>query len=60
MKVLPTIVLIIVQQGAMIFFMRVAHWDIFLSAGCAALVALNSVLVGELVLEGTGHELLYG
>ena len=45
MKFLPTIVLIIVQQGATIFFMRVARWDLFSSAGSAALVALAAALV---------------
>jgi hypothetical protein len=45
MKFLPTIVLIVVQQGAMIFFMRVARWDIFSSAGSAALVALTAALI---------------
>lgn len=31
---------IVVQTGAMIFFMRVARWDIFVSAGLSALIAL--------------------
>lgn len=51
MKFLPTIMLIIVQQGAMIFFMRVAHWQIFLSAGTAALVALVAAFIIHFVLK---------
>jgi hypothetical protein len=35
-----TITVIIVQQLAMIFFMRVVYWDLFLSAGLSALMAL--------------------
>jgi hypothetical protein len=50
MKFLPTIVLIIVQQGAMICFMRVARWDIFLSAGSAALVAVVAALIMHFAL----------
>ena len=51
MKFLPTLVLIIVQQGAMIFFMRVARWDFFLSVGSAALVALIAAFVMQFVLK---------
>jgi len=36
---------IAVQTGAMIFFMRVARWDIFVSAGLSALIALIVGLV---------------
>ena len=36
---------ILVQNGAMIFFMRVARWDIFVSAGLSALIALIFGLV---------------
>jgi hypothetical protein len=36
---------IIVQTGAMIFFMRVARWDILVSAGLSALLALIFGLV---------------
>jgi hypothetical protein len=61
MKFLPTIVLIIVQQGAMIFFMRVARWDIFLSAGSAALTALVAAFIMHFALKRSaaqkkGHE----
>ena len=48
MKFLPTIVLIVVQQGAMIFFMRVARWDLFTSAGSAALIALTAAFIMHL------------
>jgi hypothetical protein len=34
------ITMIIVQQAAMIFFMRVARWQIFESAGISALIAM--------------------
>ena len=51
MKFLPTIVLIIVQQVAMIFFMRVARWDLFVSAGSAALVAMVAAFIIYLVLR---------
>jgi uncharacterized protein YqfA (UPF0365 family) len=40
MKYLPFIVVIIVQQLAMIFFMRVVRLDLFLSAGLSAATAL--------------------
>jgi hypothetical protein len=30
----------VVQMAAMIFFMRVVRWDIFISAGLSALIAL--------------------
>jgi hypothetical protein len=40
MKYVPTIAAIVAQQGGMIFFMRVARWDIFLSAGLSALIAI--------------------
>lgn len=56
MKFLPTIVLIIVQQGAMIFFMRVAHWDIFLSAGSAALVAVVTALIMHFALKRSSSQ----
>jgi uncharacterized protein YqfA (UPF0365 family) len=47
MKFLPIVVLIIVQQLAMIFFMRVVRWQLFESAGAAALVAIAAgLLVG--------------
>ena len=36
---------IVVQSGAMIFFMRVVRWDIFVSAGLSALIALVFGLV---------------
>ena len=45
MKFLPTIVLIVVQQLATIFFMRFARWDLFLSAGSAALVAMVAAFI---------------
>ena len=35
-----TVTVIIVQPLAMIFFMRVVYWDLFLSAGLSALIAL--------------------
>ena len=41
MKYIPNIAMIIVQSLAMIFFMRVVRWDIFLSAGLSALVAMT-------------------
>lgn len=34
------VAMIIVQQSAMIFFMRVARWQLFESAGASALIAL--------------------
>jgi hypothetical protein len=40
MKFLPFVVLIIVQQLATIFFIRVVRWQLFESAGSAALVAM--------------------
>lgn len=40
MKYIPIIATIIVQQMAMIFFMRVVSWDLFLSAGLAAVMAM--------------------
>jgi hypothetical protein len=45
MKFLPTIAMIIVQQLAMIFFMRIARWDLFLSAGSAAFVAMTMAFI---------------
>jgi hypothetical protein len=44
MKYLPVITVIIVQQSAMIFFMRVVRLDLFTSAGLAAVIALISAL----------------
>jgi len=44
-KFLPTIVLIIVQQLAMMFFFFFFHWDLFLSAGSAALVATVTAFI---------------
>jgi len=38
--ILRTITMILVQQLAMIFFMRVVGWDIFVSAGLSAMTAL--------------------
>jgi len=40
MKYVPMIAVIVVQQGAMIFFMRVVRSDLFLSAGLSALIAM--------------------
>ena len=40
MEFLPSIVQIIVQLLATIFFVRVARWDLFSSAGSAAVVAM--------------------
>ena len=37
--------MIIVQQGAMVFFMKVAKYQLFESAGLAALVAVAFLLV---------------
>jgi len=44
-----TITLIIVQQAAMIFFMRVARWQLFESAGASALIAMTVGFVVYLV-----------
>jgi hypothetical protein len=41
--------LIIVQQSSMIFFMRVVRWDIFVSAGLAALIAAAFGLVAYFI-----------
>jgi len=35
----------VVQMAAMIFFMRVVRWDIFVSAGLSALIAMIFGLV---------------
>ena len=40
MKYIPVIAVIIVQQSATIFFMRVVRWDLFLSVGLSASLAL--------------------
>ncbi len=42
---LRTVAQLIVQPLAMIFFMRVMNWDIFVSAGLAVLTAILAVLV---------------
>ena len=34
------LVMVIVQQGAIIFFMRVAQWQLFQSTGAATLLAI--------------------
>jgi hypothetical protein len=44
-----TLLMIIVQQGAMIFFMRVARYQLNASAGLAALVAIAFALVFSFV-----------
>jgi hypothetical protein len=36
---------VVVQMAAMIFFMRVVRWDIFVSAGLSALIAFVFGLV---------------
>lgn len=43
------IAMIIVQQTAMIFFMRVVGWDIFVSAGLSALIAIAFGLVAYFI-----------
>ena len=40
-----TVVVMVVQLSAMIFFMRVVYLSLFLSAGLSALIALNVILV---------------
>jgi hypothetical protein len=40
MRYIPIIAVIIVQQSATIFFMRVVRWDLFLSVGLSASLAL--------------------
>jgi hypothetical protein len=40
MKYLPLITVFIVQQSAMIFFMRVVRLDVFTSVGLATVIAL--------------------
>jgi hypothetical protein len=40
MKYLPNLAMAIAQPGAMIFFMRVARWDLLVSAGMSALIAM--------------------
>jgi hypothetical protein len=40
MKYIPIISVLVVQQLAMIIFMRVVRLDIFLSAGLSALIAM--------------------
>jgi len=49
-----TFLMIIVNQGAMVFFMRVARYQLFLSAGLAALVAIVFALVFSLVQKRGG------
>jgi len=40
MKYIPVIAVVIVQQSATIFLMRVVRWDLFLSVGLSAALAL--------------------
>jgi hypothetical protein len=40
MKYIPVIAVVIVQQSATIFLMRVLRWDLFLSVGLSASLAL--------------------
>jgi len=54
MKFLPTVVLIIVQLLAMIFFMRVARWELFESAGSAAVVAMATAFLIYFVQRRAG------
>jgi len=42
---LRLVAMIVVQQSAMIFFMRVVCWDIFVSAGLSALIAISFALI---------------
>jgi len=40
MKYIPIIAVILVQQSATSFFMRVVRWDLFLSVGLSTYLAL--------------------
>jgi len=51
-----TFLMIIVQQGATIFFMRVARFQLFASAGLAALVAVVFALAFWLI-QKTRHNI---
>ena len=51
---LRTLLMIIVQQGAMIFFMRVARYQLYASAGLAALVAIAFALAFSFVQKRGG------